>query len=210
MSGAEPAIRPSVHVRASDIPARRRMLSLLGHCGFPLVAEAKADTGTVVMAIAATVDEATEIYLRPRLPDGCPPLLVADTFSPAGVLRALASGASTMLRSGGATCPQVAAAVLAAYCGDSRVPQEMLIRVLGGKATHGRQPVRAVGPPALLTGRQRIVLALMADGLANAEIAQALCCSEHTVKNVSYELMARLQVRNRAHAVAHAVRRGLV
>jgi DNA-binding CsgD family transcriptional regulator len=50
----------------------------------------------------------------------------------------------------------------------------------------------------------------MADGLGNAAIAQVLCCSEHTVKNVIYDLTARLQVRNRAHAVAYAVRRGLV
>lgn len=187
------------------------MLSLLGQCGFPLAAEAKTGTGTVVMTIAATVEEATQMYLRPRVPDGCPPLLIADTFSCAGVLAALHAGASTMLRSGGATPAQLAAAVQAAYCGDARVPQEMLIRALGGKAVAPQQRLaRPVGPPASLTGRQRVVLALMADGLGNAEIAQALRCSEHTVKNVSYELMARLQVRNRAHAVAHAVRRGLV
>jgi DNA-binding CsgD family transcriptional regulator len=67
-----------------------------------------------------------------------------------------------------------------------------------------------VPPVAALTGRQLSVLALVADGRANAEIAQELSCSEHTVKNVIYELMARLQVRNRAHAVAHAVRAGLI
>jgi DNA-binding NarL/FixJ family response regulator len=210
VNAAAPAIRPSVHIRASDVPVSRGMLSLLGQCGFPLAAEADAVPGTVVMVIAATVEEATEMYLRPRPPDGCPPLLVAERFSSAGVLRALQTGASTMLRSGGATRAQVTAAVQAAYCGDSRVPQEMLIRVLGSKTTLNRPPPPAAGPPPLLTARQRVVLALMADGLGNAEIAQALCCSEHTVKNVSYELMARLQVRNRAHAVAHAVRRGLV
>ncbi|MFF9021118.1 hypothetical protein [Streptomyces eurythermus] len=31
-------------------------------------------------------------------------------------------------------------------------------------------------------------------------------CSRHTVKNVIYELTGQLQVRNRAHTVAHAVR----
>jgi DNA-binding NarL/FixJ family response regulator len=50
----------------------------------------------------------------------------------------------------------------------------------------------------------------MAEGLGNADIARVLCCSEHTVKNVIYDLTARLQVRNRAHAVACAVRRGIV
>ncbi|WP_246214074.1 response regulator transcription factor [Kitasatospora viridis] len=61
-----------------------------------------------------------------------------------------------------------------------------------------------------LTARQTEVLALIADGHGNAAIARQLSCSEHTVKNVIYELMARLQARNRAHAVAHAVRDGLI
>ncbi|PWS39378.1 DNA-binding response regulator [Streptomyces sp. ZEA17I] len=61
-----------------------------------------------------------------------------------------------------------------------------------------------------MTPRQTAVLTLVAEGHGNAVIAQALSCSEHTVKNVIYELMARLQVRNRAHAVARAVRAGLI
>jgi len=54
------------------------------------------------------------------------------------------------------------------------------------------------------------VLRLMAEGHGNAGIARLLHCSEHTVKNVVYEIMARLQARNRAHAVARAVRHGLI
>ena len=58
--------------------------------------------------------------------------------------------------------------------------------------------------------RQVAVLRLMADGLGNASIARSLSCSEHTIKNVIYELMTRLDARNRAHAVAAAVRAGLI
>lgn len=64
--------------------------------------------------------------------------------------------------------------------------------------------------PTVLTPRQSAVLALMAEGDGNAVIARTLSCSEHTVKNVIYELMGRLQARNRSHAVAHAVRGGLI
>ena len=67
-----------------------------------------------------------------------------------------------------------------------------------------------VASPRPLTGRQTTVLTLMADGLGNGEIASALGWSASSVRNVSYELMARLQVRNRAHAVAYAVRSGLI
>lgn len=224
MSGAGAAVseaRPAVHVRAGDGPARGRLLSLLGTCGFPLVAEAMVGAGTVVVTIAATVEEATEMYLRLRPPGGCPALLVADTFSSAGLARALRAGARTMLRAGDVTLVQVSAAVRAAYCGDGRVPQQALVRALGGQSPPDPRPATRqptgpqasmppAGPPAALTARQRAVLALMAEGLGNAEIARALCCSEHTVKNVGYELMARLQVRNRAHAVALAIRKGLV
>jgi DNA-binding NarL/FixJ family response regulator len=210
VSTAATADRPAVHVRASDAPARWRMLSLLGQCGFPLVAETMVGTGTVVVAIATTVEEATEMYLRPRLPGDCSPLLVADTFSSAGVLRALQAGASTMLCSSGVTSVQVSTAVQAAYCGDSRVPQQALVRALGGKTSPARRRASAGGGSSSLTDRQRAVVALMAEGLGNAEVAQALSWSEHTVKNVGYELMASLQVRNRAQAVAHAIRNGLI
>ena len=54
------------------------------------------------------------------------------------------------------------------------------------------------------------MLALMADGHSNAAIARALSCSEHTVKNVIYDLTARLQVRNRSQAVAFAIRAGII
>ncbi len=54
------------------------------------------------------------------------------------------------------------------------------------------------------------VLALMAEGHDNAAIARELDCSQHTVRNVIYDLTSRLQVRNRAQAVACAVRTGLI
>jgi DNA-binding NarL/FixJ family response regulator len=61
-----------------------------------------------------------------------------------------------------------------------------------------------------LTTHQVAVLRLIAEGLGNAAIARALSCSQHTVKNVIYELMSRLHARNRSHAVASAVRQGLI
>jgi DNA-binding NarL/FixJ family response regulator len=68
----------------------------------------------------------------------------------------------------------------------------------------------ATVPAPSLTARQMRVLELMAEGQDNATIARTLRCSEHTVKNVIYDLMVRLGVRNRAHAVACGVRAGLI
>jgi DNA-binding NarL/FixJ family response regulator len=40
--------------------------------------------------------------------------------------------------------------------------------------------------------------------------AGKLCYSERTVKNVIYELTSRLKLRSRSHAVAYAMRSGLI
>lgn len=68
---------------------------------------------------------------------------------------------------------------------------------------------QADGPEVMLTGREREVLALMADGSTNAEIGASLHLSAHTVKEYTSSLYRKLEVRNRAEAVARAERLGL-
>ena len=71
-------------------------------------------------------------------------------------------------------------------------------------------------PPARLdmvqdpTARELEVLQLVADGLVNREIGQKLFLSEETVKSHVRHLLAKLQARSRAHAVAVGYRRGLI
>jgi DNA-binding NarL/FixJ family response regulator len=64
------------------------------------------------------------------------------------------------------------------------------------------------GPP--LSGREREVLALVARGATNREIAGALYLSPHTVKEHTSALYRKLGVRNRAEAVQRAQRLGLL
>jgi DNA-binding NarL/FixJ family response regulator len=54
------------------------------------------------------------------------------------------------------------------------------------------------------------VLRLVAEGFDTAHIAMQLSYSERTVKNVLHDLTTRLQLRNRSHAVAYALREGLI
>lgn len=61
-----------------------------------------------------------------------------------------------------------------------------------------------------LTDRQREVLALLAEGLTNKEIAQRLALATQTVKNVVTIIYEELGVTNRAGAAAAAVRQGIV
>lgn len=61
-----------------------------------------------------------------------------------------------------------------------------------------------------LTPREREVLTLLADGLSNRAIGEALGISAHTVKFHVDGLLDKLSARSRTHAVVEAVRRGLL
>jgi DNA-binding NarL/FixJ family response regulator len=60
------------------------------------------------------------------------------------------------------------------------------------------------------TPREIEVLQLICDGLVNREIGKRLFLSEETVKSHVRHLLAKLQARSRAHAVAVGFRRGLI
>jgi two-component system response regulator DesR len=69
---------------------------------------------------------------------------------------------------------------------------------------------KAEQPEPLLTEREREVLALIAAGSTNREIAQRLYLSPHTVKEHTSALYRKLNARNRAEAVQRAQRIGLL
>lgn len=72
----------------------------------------------------------------------------------------------------------------------------------GSEATHTSDKT--------LSGRQLEILALVAEGLSNRDIAQQLQISSNTVRDHLSEIMLRLEVNNRASAVSSALRRGLM
>jgi DNA-binding NarL/FixJ family response regulator len=69
-------------------------------------------------------------------------------------------------------------------------------------------PLREYGQEP--TMREIEVLQLISDGLVNREIGTRLFLSEETVKSHVRHLLAKLQARSRAHAVAVGFRRGLI
>ena len=60
-----------------------------------------------------------------------------------------------------------------------------------------------------VTRREREVLALLAEGLTNREIAARLVVSEHTVHRHVTNILRKLGLSSRAAAAAHAVRSGI-
>ena len=71
-------------------------------------------------------------------------------------------------------------------------------------------PVREDEPLERLTDREEEVLKLLAEGLANKEIAQQLSLSEGTVKNHISAILTKLHANDRTQAVLTALKRGLV
>ena len=61
-----------------------------------------------------------------------------------------------------------------------------------------------------LTQRELEILGLMADGLFNREISERLWLAEETVKTHVHHVLRKLGARSRAHAVAIALRGGLI
>jgi len=73
------------------------------------------------------------------------------------------------------------------------------------------QPLAPADDPAVIPSvRELEVLALMAEGITDSEIAARLSISLYTVKEHAKHLLAKLGARNRAHAVAIGLRRRLI
>ena len=61
-----------------------------------------------------------------------------------------------------------------------------------------------------LTAREQEVLAALADGRSNEEIAETLTISKHTVARHRENLMRKLGLHNRGELVKYAIRKGLI
>lgn len=171
-----------------------------------------APQSAVAVVITDAVDASATRELRSLHRDGRPRLmLVATTIDDAALVAAAEAGVAGLLRRCDASADNMVRTIVRVAAGDGEVPADLLGRLL---EQVGRLQRQVLAPRGLtfsgLTPRETEVLRLVADGLDTSEIASRMCYSERTVKNVMHDLTTRLQLRNRTHAVAYAVREGLI
>ena len=88
--------------------------------------------------------------------------------------------------------------------GHTAVPAELLARLLDHASQGSRHSTLDIGQ------REVAVLRELADGADTCEIADTLAYSERMVKRIVHDVLVKMNCRNRAHAVALAVRQGLI
>jgi DNA-binding NarL/FixJ family response regulator len=207
------AERIPVFVYASDPVSEAGVAAALrGRPEVTVVAQAEVDAALVALVVTDEVDEEATRALRAIQRNGCPRVvLVVTRLDDGGVFAAVESGACGLVRRAEAQPERLVTAIRAAARGDGTVPPDLLGRLLDHVS---RLQQQVLAPRGLsfsgLTDREVDVLRLVAEGLDTNEIAHRLAYSERTIKNVINDVTTRLNLRNRSHAVAYAMRAGLL
>ena len=185
--------------------------ALRGRPTCEVVEQLAIDRAEAAVVVVDMVDEAACRTIRAIQRNGVPRVVVVATeLDDGGLLAAIEAGACAFLRRIEATDVRLEQAVGAAVRGDGSLPPDVLGRLLQRIGDLQRNVLRPNGLTiAGLTEREIDVLRLVADGRDTADIADELCYSERTVKNVIHDVTSRFNLRNRSHAVAYAVRNGL-
>jgi DNA-binding NarL/FixJ family response regulator len=195
---AHPRSPVSVLVYAKDPISRAGVASqLVGVPGIQVVEPVLGRTAHVAVVVAETVDdEVIRVVRTIRKDSQARVVVVAGSLDSASTLAAIDAGAAGFLLRPMANRDRLVHVVMAARQGHPAPPDLADLR-----------PRPAV---SRLTARELDVLRLLAEGFDTAEIAGRLAYSEPTIKNVIQRLFERLGVRNRPHAVAVAVRAGII
>jgi DNA-binding NarL/FixJ family response regulator len=154
---------------------------------------------------------ARQFIRRTRDQMGIPVIACSTRCDEDSVLAAVEAGATGVLAKESITPETLCATVDAALQGAGVMSPEILGMLLSGLNRVSREVLEPRGLSlSRLTTREQQVLRLIAQGHATREVAEQLSYSERTVKNVLHDVVTKLGVRSRSHAVAHAVREGLI
>ncbi|MEV6022185.1 response regulator transcription factor [Streptomyces sp. NPDC052036] len=201
--------RVVLSVTADDQLTREGAVAALSHSAQVHVAQTESTCEVDVCVVLAT--EVTDEVLGhiARESERCtdaPVVLVANSISEPGLLKAVGLGVVAFLSRGEATFDDIVEVAKAAQDGHAAVPPPLL----GPIIRHFRQLEDRSDPDLGLSVRDLTVLNLLAEGLDTAQIALRLRYSERTIKNIIHGVVSTLGVANRTQAVAHAIRAGIL
>lgn len=176
-----------------------------------LRSEQRADADVLVVAADRLTADIVAALRRAAAESGIPVVLITNEITEAELLTAVECRVVAILPRPAVTGERLLHSVMAAAGGGGVMPPNLVGELLKHIERLQRDVLTPYGlNTSGLTPREVDVLRLMADGLDTAEIAGKLCYSERTVKNVIYGVTHRLKLRNRSHAVAYALRSGMI
>ncbi|GAA2376794.1 response regulator transcription factor [Dactylosporangium salmoneum] len=153
--------------------------------------------------------EATRRILSPAAADP-PRVVILTTFDlDRYVYAALSAGASGFLLKD-VSPEQLVAAVRLVRAGDALLAPAITRRLIERYAIRDERAAALHRDLSTLTPRELEVLALLARGLSNAELAERLHLSDATVKTHVARILSKLRLRDRAQAIVVAYETGLV
>ena len=205
--------RIPVIVSAADPLSRAGIISQLRRAqGFAVAAEGDVPEDAVALVVADDLDAEVLAQMRGLRGRGVRRIvLLISRVDDRSLLAAAEAGVTGVVRRNDATPGNLSAAIRSAAAGEGTLPPDLLGRLLRQVGQLQRQ---VLSPRGLtfsgLTEREAAVLRLLADGYDTAEVGRRLFYSERTVKNIIHDVTSRLELRNRSHAVAYAIREGLI
>jgi DNA-binding NarL/FixJ family response regulator len=204
-------IRVAVH--AMDPLSQAGLTALLTFRGdFTVLRTAQRSDADVLVVAAERLSTDVVASLRRAIAEvGAPVVLVVQEIGEEELLTAVECRVMAILPRVAVTAERLAHSVRAAAAGGGVMPPNLVGELLKHVERMQRDVLTPNGLNASgLSPREVDVLRLMADGFDTNEIAGKLCYSERTVKNVIYGVTHRLKLRNRSHAVAYALRAGMI
>lgn len=166
----------------------------------------------VALVVVERPDDAVQQVLRSLQCRGFAGIvLVTGDLDDTNLLDAVSVGVSAVIRRGDATPDTLVRLIRATAAGEGALPPDLLRRLLNRVSRLQQNVLRPHGwNLAGMSARETEVLRLVADGYETKEIAERLCYSPRTVKSILHDITNRFQLRNRTHAVAFALREGLI
>jgi len=204
--------RIEVFISACDPVSRDGIASQLRGHGVAMVDERNLHHSVVALVVVDEVDEEATRLIKSLKHRGLERVVViAARVEDGGLLAAVEAGATGFLRRSQSTAPNLLDTIRTAANGDGALPPDLLGRLLGQVGRLQRQVLNPRGISfAGLTDREVKVLKLLAEGMDTADVGRQLFLSERTVKNIVHDVTSRLNLRNRTHAVAYALKQGLI